>query len=128
MDGSGENTPEGTWSWEESLKTAIHVGLDISQFDEMTPYELNLHIEAYSEKIKRETEDGVILVWLGEYYHRLKKLPPLKKALEELTEKKKKQPMTDNEMLEVVKKLNAQFGGMVVKNEPQREESQIDSI
>jgi hypothetical protein len=87
------------------------MGISISEYDEMTPYELSLFARIYNEKQKNEQEDKLTLVWLGEHWHRIKKLPSLNEALGK-KDKPKKQ-MTDNEMLEVVKKLNAKFGGSV---------------
>lgn len=126
MDSSGQE-PE-PWNWEDSLKTAIQCGVSISEFNEMTPYELNLIVEVESERINSDTDEKLILVWLSEYWHRQKKLPPLKKALEEIKGKDNLK-MTDDEMFEMVKKLNAQFGGAVIKDDGnEREESETDSI
>lgn len=52
------------------------------------------------------------MVWLGEYYHRTKKLPTLQSELRKISAEKAK-VMTDQQMLETVKRLNAQFGGIV---------------
>jgi hypothetical protein len=76
----------------------------------MTPYELSLHLEAYTEAQEAEMKDRLTLVWLGEYYHRQKRLPSLKNELKKISGEADK-IMTDNEMLETVKALNAQFGG-----------------
>jgi hypothetical protein len=75
----------------------------------MTPYELMIYVEAYSEKEEARIQEELILVWLGEYYHRQKRLPRIKDELKKLLNKE--QSMTDEEMLDVVKTLNAQFGG-----------------
>jgi hypothetical protein len=94
----------------------------------MTPYELNLFLEVYKEKFESEQKEKLIFVWLGEYYHRIKKLPSLKNALKEFFGDSNKK-MTDEEMLEMVKKLNAQFGGEVIKDDGiEREESETNSI
>lgn len=76
----------------------------------MTPYELSLTIECYTESKEAELQESLTLVWLGEYYHRTKRLPSLKSELQKLTPQTKKE-MSDSEMLEVVKMLNTQFGG-----------------
>lgn len=80
----------------------------------MTPYELNLIVESLNEKLMVEKDEKIILVWLNEYWHRQKKLPPLKKALEDVRGKEN-EPMSDEEMLEMVKMLNLQFGGTTEK-------------
>ena len=94
------------------MKTAIHCGISISEYEEMTPYELNLIAESYEEMQEVEAHEKVTLVWLNEYYHRQKKLPSLKKCLEEFFGKEK-QPMSDEEMLKVVERLNSQFNGNI---------------
>ena len=81
----------------------------------MTPYELSLFAETYYEKKEIEMQDKVSLVWLGEYYHRTKRLPNLKNELKKIT-RPEKTTMSDKEMLEKVKLLNAQFGGTIEKS------------
>jgi hypothetical protein len=60
-------------------------------------------------------KDKLTLVWLGEYYHRTKRLPNLQKELRKITGEEEKPAMTDDEMLQKVKHLNAQFGGAHIK-------------
>jgi hypothetical protein len=81
----------------------------------MTPYELSLYVEAHFEKQQAEMKDKLTLVWLGEYYHRTKRLPNLQKELRKITGEEEKTPMTDDQMLQTVKRLNAQFGGAHIK-------------
>jgi hypothetical protein len=78
----------------------------------MTPYELGIIIEVMNEKKQMDNEEKLTLVWLGEKLHRMEKLLTLDKLLGKTTTPVKKH-MTDDEMLEMVKKLNAQFGGSV---------------
>lgn len=102
------------WNWETSLKLAILIGLSVEQFDYLTPYELSLCIETYYEKEEASLKEQLTLVWLGEYYHRTKRLPSLKGELKKISGESKK-AMTDDEMLNMVKTLNAQFGGTYKK-------------
>jgi hypothetical protein len=95
------------------LKTAILIGLSIAEFEEITPYELILHLEAFQESQQYDMQERITLVWLGEYYHRLKRLPKIKDELKKLMPNE--QGMTDEEMLEMVKSLNVQFGGTFEK-------------
>jgi hypothetical protein len=88
------------------------MGISLSEYDEMTPYELSVFARVFNEKQKHEQEEKLTLVWLGENLHRAKKLPTLDKLLGKGSTPVKKH-MTDDEMLEMVKKLNAQFGGSV---------------
>jgi hypothetical protein len=84
----------------------------LAEFEEMTPYELMLYVETFSDMKLAELEEKLTLTWLGEYYHRLKKLPPLKQELKKL-KPQEKTTMTDDQMLDMVKMLNVQFGGSV---------------
>ena len=81
----------------------------------MTPYELSLCVEAHFERQQAEMKDRLTLVWLGEYYHRTKRLPSLQKELKKITGEEEKITMTDDQMLQTVKRLNAQFGGAHIK-------------
>jgi hypothetical protein len=110
----GESSEPPEWNWETALKTAILIGLTVEQFNYITPYELALYTEAYYETRESELKDRLTLVWLGEYYHRTKKLPRLKDELRKISSEKQR-VMTDAEMLEMVKRLNQQFGGTVKK-------------
>jgi len=98
--------------WEESLKSAIRIGLSINEYNEMTPYELNLHAEIFEEKQKFEQEERLTLVWMGEYFHRIETLPPLKEVLGKKEEPKE---MTAEEMLANVMQLNSALDGTVKK-------------
>jgi hypothetical protein len=113
MKDSGQDQGEPpTWNWEYALKTAILLGISIEEFDYITPYELSLISEAHAEKLESELKERLTLVWLGEYYHRTKKLPSLKEELKKVSsDTGKPKKMTDQQMLETVKRLNAQFGG-----------------
>lgn len=68
-------------------------------------------------RIKNEAdfENQVTLAWLSEMYHRQDKLPPLKDCLADLKPKPVVNGvvggMTDDEMMQMAKRLNRQFGG-----------------
>lgn len=74
----------------------------------MTPHELNLHIESYNKRMSADSEERLINAYLNAYWHRVKRMPSLKDVL-----KKTKQPaaQTPEQMLAMVKNLNAAFGG-----------------
>lgn len=93
------------------MKTAILINVSLTEFEYMTPYELMLHVEAFLEKKQAAVEEKITLVWLGEFYHRTKKLPSLKKVIKDI--QPTKGPMTSDEMLAMVKQLNSQFGGEI---------------
>ena len=73
----------------------------------MTPYELTICMESYADKEKERSKELIIQAYYTEAFARMKKLPKLKDLLKD----KKKQ--TDDEMLQVVKKLNSMLGDEV---------------
>lgn len=79
----------------------------------MTPHELNLHIEAYRERMEQEGKEDLAHAYLTAYYHRVKRMPNLKQLLED-SKPKAKVKQTDEEMFEVIKKMHASIGGEVV--------------
>jgi hypothetical protein len=92
---------------------AIRIGITISDYNEMTPYELRIHIESITEKLQSEQDERISIAWLTAYLHRVDKFP----ALQDLLNKTEKKDMTDEEMLETVKILNAAFSGTVQTKE-----------
>lgn len=78
----------------------------------MTPFELSLSIKSFSDRLKRERDEKLSQAWLTAYFQRVKKLPKLEKLL---NQDKPKKPQTQEEMLNKIKELNAQFGGKVVR-------------
>ena len=76
----------------------------------MTPYHLDVAINAFRKRMMNEQEENISTAWLGEYFHRLKKL---KKLDEYLNKPKQKRVMSDDEMKDKVIQLNALFGGTI---------------
>lgn len=77
----------------------------------MTPYELNLNLDIYYESKRISDDDAVTLAYLGAYWQRVKRMPDLKGLLSR--RESKEEQMTDAQMLEYIKKLNASIGGSV---------------
>lgn len=81
----------------------------------MTPYELSLAISIYNEKRTFENDEKITLtyinaLWTAQWMGGKQKPPSLQKLLS--TNEKKKE-MTDEQMLNKVKQLNAALGGEV---------------
>lgn len=83
----------------------------------MTPYELNIYAQTYNEKQQEEMKEKITLAylnsmwtiqWLGKRHQQPK---PLKEILKNVGREKKR--MTDEQMFNQVKVLNAVFGGEV---------------
>ena len=89
------------------MRMATRIGISIKDFWEMTPFELFVCIESFEDKEKERSKELIIQAYYTEAFARMKKLPKLKDLLKD----KKKQ--TDDEMLQVVKKLNSMLGGEV---------------
>jgi hypothetical protein len=101
------------------LKSAIHIGISIPEYNDMTPYELSLCIldfnekqKAHMENEKAQLENELTVAYFGAYWQRIEKLSPknLQDILKKLNKPEKKQ-MTNEEMLNQIKKLNEAFGG-----------------
>lgn len=89
----------------------------MTEFWEITPYELFLKIDAYLKRKTERTKEQITLAylnamwtiqWLGKRHQRPR---PLKEILASIGKEKKE--MTDEQMFEVVKALNSLFGGEV---------------
>lgn len=99
------------------MKLATFIGMPISEFWDITPFELNIVAESYSsrKKLDVELQYKMLQKMLTVQAYQIsrwvwaKKLD-IKAILNNMEPKKK---MTDNEMLEKVKVLNMLFGGEV---------------
>lgn len=85
---------------------AIRIGLKPIEADQLTPYELNLMIEDYSEKVKEERKRGLVNAFYSAYLSRIKVLSgsDLEKMLNDI-DQPPKQIMSHVEMYSVVKRL-----------------------
>ena len=99
------------------MELAASIGIPVSEFWGMTPYELNVYAKAYFEKQKNEFKEKITLEylnamwtiqWLGKKSQHPK---PLKEILDTIDKPRK--IMTDEEMLNQVMVLNKLFGGEV---------------
>lgn len=91
------------------MKLAISVEVPISEFWGMTPYELNLIADRYIDKQKEENQKLLIHAYYISRWVWQKKID----IESYLKLDKKKETMTDEEMLRQVKILNTVFGGDV---------------
>lgn len=89
------------------------IGISKNEYDEMTPSELNIHIEDYHKKEQLRVNEGIALAHLNAYLQRVKKMPQLSELLEK-EKKQQKATMTDEEMFERIKALNASLGGVEI--------------
>ena len=104
-----------------ALRSAIRVGLSISEFEELTPYQLNLILFDYTEKEKVKQESKLFEIYLTAAWTSrwvwAKKVPKFEEIMSKAKSKANKKVMTDDQMLAQVKILNQVFGGTIIKNE-----------
>ncbi len=95
----------------EAMRLATTIGMLITEFWEITPFELSLAVKGYSKRQEQRQKESIYQAYLISRWVWAKKVD-IKKYL---GENKPKRRMTDEEMLEKAKVLNALFGGTVVK-------------
>lgn len=90
----------------------------MSEFWEMTPYELNLKVRDYQLKQKNRFKEKLTLeyynaMWTIQFLGKKSEQPKLQAILDSIDETEEKENMTDNEMLKKAMFLNKLFGGTV---------------
>ena len=95
------------------FKYAVRCDIRPSEFWELTPREIFLVCDAYAEKKQAELEKDVSIAYIGARIVMAKKPPTLQELLKSL----KQNEQTPDDMLNVVRKLNAQLGGKIVVKE-----------
>ncbi len=107
------------------MELAFSIGINISDFWDMTPYELiiaqrgfimvkNREAEEFSAKFKLLQELAISQAWCTANWSRAKKIPNLDKVLgADKKGNKKNKKMTDQEMLAQIRAINKSLGGEV---------------
>ena len=93
------------------MELAALIDMSITEFWEITPHELNIRAKGYARRQEQKQKQSIYQAYLISRWVWAKKVD-IKKYL---GENKPKRRMTDEEMLEKAKVLNALFGGTVVK-------------
>lgn len=107
------------------MELAFSIGISVSEFWELTPYELRIAIrgftkrknaeaEEYKAKLKNESDLAIYQAYLISRWVWQKEVD-IDKALGIEKERESKE-MTDDQMLAQVKMLNRMFGGEEVEN------------
>jgi len=94
------------------MELATFIGLSISDFWEMTPFELNMQAKGYGKRKEIERKENIYQAYLISRWVWVKKID-IEKILDT---KKENKTMTDEQMLQQVKILNSIFGGEVRDN------------
>ncbi|TLN02801.1 phage tail assembly chaperone [bacterium] len=92
------------------MGVAAQCGILPANFWDMTPAELIIYAEATNEKEKDRFKQIITGAWLSAAYARAKKIPELNEVMRKLDRRE----MTDEELLEQIKALNAALGGEVI--------------
>lgn len=101
------------------MKTAALIGIPLSEFNRMTPREFSIYVEGfnkrreleakeYKEKFQLEQKNLIYHAYLISRWVWMKKV-----NIEKILDAKDKQVMTDSQMFNQAKVLNAIFGGEV---------------
>lgn len=91
----------------DALKLAASIGISIQDFWYMTAAELFIYVNVFNNNEKQKQENLIVLEYMNAAWHRTKKMPSLHEVLNQQGHKEQ----TPEEMLEVVKQLNAMYGG-----------------
>lgn len=78
----------------------------------MTPHELAISIEEYQKRELYQHRERITAAYMGAYLQRVKRMPKLEKLIGD--QPKKKKPMTDRQMLDMIRLLNKKIGGKEV--------------
>ncbi len=101
------------------MDLATFIGVSISEFWEITPYELNIIANSYVKKEKHKFEEKITLeylnaMWTIQWLGKKSQQPrSLDKIIKDLYKTEKKE-MTEDELEKQVRILNRLFGGREV--------------
>lgn len=96
------------------MELATFIGISISEFWEITPFELSIVAKSFAKRREMEQKESIYQAYLISRWVWAKRID-IKKVL---NVKKEKEVMTDEEMLERVKALNKLFGGKEITCNP----------
>ena len=96
------------------MELATSVGVSITEFWELTPFELGMVAKGYAKRQELRQKENIYQAYLISRWVWARKID-IKKYLGETKPKKR---MTDEEMLERAKALNKLFGGVEITCNP----------
>ena len=64
-----------------AMKLATSMGISVTEFWEITPYELSIFAESYLERKEIESEERILQAYLTALWSRTKKMPNINKIL-----------------------------------------------
>lgn len=86
------------------MKVALRIGISIRDYEDMTPHELNLSIEAYSFMREQSFNEKAMFTYIGAKLPLYKKFPTYDEVFGEKAKKKnrKKKTQSPDEMLKFI--------------------------
>ena len=92
------------------------MGVGVREYGDLTPRELMLIVEEYNDRLQRNREEALTTAYRAAYLQRVKRMPPLKRLLEDIRPKMPQQPslqtqkqQTPEQMFATVKRLQAKL-------------------
>ena len=86
----------------------MRCGVSVREFGELTPRELFLIVDNYNEQRQQLREDYMTQAYLTAHWQRAKRMPSLKKVLED-AKPKNLEPQSDDQMFAAVKGIHAKL-------------------
>lgn len=97
------------------MKSAAVIGIKPSEFWEMTPAEMIACGEAHEVNTSNQFKSAMIAAWFNAYWLRGGEMPNFETLMSTLDGKTQEvKEMTDEEIFETIKVLNASLGGEVI--------------
>lgn len=91
------------------MELAAQIGISIVEFWQITPYELSIVAKGFAKRKAEEQKEGIMQAYIISRFVWQKRIN-IKRILEA---GEKKKAMTDDQMLNQVRKLNVMLGGVV---------------
>ncbi|WP_019534208.1 hypothetical protein [Paenibacillus ginsengihumi] len=80
--------------------------MSVAEYNEITPHELMLAVEAYNDRRQQEREQMLTQAYLTAAWQRTRKLPKLKKVLEDSRPRAAAKVQTPEQMLAITKMIH----------------------
>lgn len=97
------------------MKSAAVIGVKPSEFWNLTPVEMLMCGEAHENEMKAQFKSAMIAAWFNALWLRGNDMPTYNELVDALDGKTPEvKEMTDEEIFETIKVLNAAFGGEVI--------------
>jgi hypothetical protein len=93
---------------------SARLGFTPEQFYEMTPFELACYTDAYNSKQDELRQQLILQSYMTAALARAEKMPSLKSLLDAKDNESEKQELTNDELLDEIRRMNAAMGGVEI--------------